>query len=79
MEISCYFNLDSILFNFIVEVDLKIFESSYEDVYKILVILDIESGYWIFRDFFIYYKVIDEKLDWIFGEGYLVFLGDFVD
>ena len=78
-ELSCYFNLDSTSFNFIIEADPKIPESIYEDAHKILAISDIESGYRTFRDFLIHHRVIDEKLDWIFGEGHLVLLGDFVD
>lgn len=44
-----------------------------------MAISDIESGFRTFRDFLIANKVINETLNWTFGEGHLVLLGDFVD
>ncbi|WP_262697032.1 metallophosphoesterase [Pontibacter oryzae] len=40
---------------------------------------DVESGYKTFRDFLINSKVVDHNLNWTFGKGHLVLLGDFVD
>lgn len=75
----CYFPLDSTRFEFTISDDLEIPESTYNDNFKILAISDIESGFKTFRDFLINNKVIDKKLNWTFGNGHLVLLGDFVD
>ncbi len=45
----------------------------------ILAVSDIEGNYQTFRDFLINAKVIDSDLNWTFGDGRLVLLGDFVD
>lgn len=45
----------------------------------ILAISDIEGNYRTFRDFLINSKVIDTDLNWTFGDGRLVLVGDFVD
>ncbi|MFZ6011442.1 MAG: metallophosphoesterase [Bacteroidota bacterium] len=46
---------------------------------RILAISDIEGGYRSFRNLLINAKVADAQLNWIFGHGHLVLLGDFVD
>lgn len=51
----------------------------YQDGQPILAISDIEGNYKAFRDFLIKAKVIDTDLEWIFGKGHLVLVGDFVD
>ncbi|WKK67072.1 metallophosphoesterase [Lutimonas zeaxanthinifaciens] len=76
---NCYFPLDSSSFNFTIQSEITIPEAIYEDQQPVLAISDIESGYKTFRDFLIANKVIDENLEWIFGKGHLVLVGDFVD
>ena len=76
---SCYFPLDSTHFNFIISTDFETPKTTYQNSHPILAISDIESGYRTFRDFLINNKVIDKELNWIFGKGHLVLLGDFVD
>lgn len=51
----------------------------YQDGRPILAISDIEGNYRTFRDFLVNAKVIDSNLEWTFGNGHLVLLGDFVD
>lgn len=51
----------------------------YDDGKPIFAISDIEGNYRSFRDFLITAGVIDADLNWTFGEGHLVLLGDFVD
>ncbi len=51
----------------------------YDDGAPILALSDIESGFKAFRDFLIAHQVIDAQLNWQFGTGHLVLLGDFVD
>jgi len=75
----CYFQLDDTRFEFTINGKIEIPATTYNDNAKILAISDIESSFKTFRDFLITNKVIDEKLNWIFGHGHLVLLGDFVD
>jgi len=51
----------------------------YQDDQPILAVSDIEGNYKAFRDFLINAKVIDRDLNWAFGKGHLVLVGDFVD
>jgi len=75
----CYFPLDSTSFEFSIKTDFKTPKNTYNDNNAILAISDIESGYKTFRDFLINNKVIDNNLNWTFGTGHLVLVGDFVD
>lgn len=76
---SSYFALDSTSFDFKINFDFKTPLMVYQDNNKILAISDIESGFKTFRDFLIANEVIDKHLNWIFGTGHLVLVGDFVD
>lgn len=76
---TCYFALDDSEFDFKINTNIKTPKNSYEDGQPILAISDIESGYKTFRDFLIHNRVIDKQLNWIFGKGHLVLVGDFVD
>jgi len=76
---TCYFPLDSTSFGFEIKADFKTPNTFYNDKNPILAISDIESGYKTFRNFLINNKVIDEYLNWTFGNGHLVLVGDFVD
>jgi hypothetical protein len=76
---SCYFPLDKSSFDFKLESKFEIPKSTYNDGETILAISDIESGYKTFRDYLINNKVINSNLNWTFGKGHLVLVGDFVD
>ncbi len=76
---SCYFPLDLTSFEFFINTNYKRPASTYTDNNNILAISDIESSFKTFRDFLIQNKVIDVNLNWIFGKGHLVLVGDFVD
>lgn len=76
---SCYFPLEDTSFNFTIDTTLETPQTIYKDGNPILAISDIESGYKTFRDFLMQNKVIDSKLNWTFGKGHLVLVGDFVD
>lgn len=78
-NIKCYYYLDSTNFSFKLKKDFQNEKFEYKNPEKIIAISDIESDYKIFRDFLIINKVIDKKLNWIFGEGHLVLNGDFLD
>lgn len=76
---SCYFRLDESEFYFDLVSNFEIPKSTYNDGEAILAISDIESGYKTFRNYLINNKVIDSNLNWTFGKGHLVLVGDFVD
>ncbi|MGK0388582.1 MAG: hypothetical protein ACI94Y_001312 [Maribacter sp.] len=76
---SSYFQIDSTSFEFKIKSDIKIPKTTYDDGNPILAVSDIEGGYKTFRDFLINSKVIDANLNWTFGKGHLVLVGDFVD
>ena len=79
ISISSYFQIDSSSFDFKIKSDIKIPKTTYNDGNPIVAISDIEGGYKSFRDFLINTKVIDTNLNWTFGNGHLVLVGDFVD
>ncbi len=76
---SCFFALDSSYFTFPIKATFNNPAITYNDNNPILAISDIESSYKTFRDFLIANKVIDNKLNWIYGSGHLVLVGDFMD
>ncbi len=79
-QASCYFNLDSTHFTFAVDTgQIEIPASIYHDEGDIFAVSDIESGYKTFRDLLLSHSIIDENLNWSFGKGHLVLVGDFVD
>lgn len=76
---TCFFPLDSTYFKFVINNNIAVPANSYMDNAAIIAISDMESSFYTFRDFLINNKVINKNLDWIFGNGHLVLLGDFVD
>lgn len=51
----------------------------FNGVENLLAVSDIHGQYDIFKEFLIAHKVIDSNLNWIFGNGHLVVLGDIMD
>ncbi|WP_420602114.1 metallophosphoesterase [Flagellimonas sp.] len=74
-----YFQIDSTSFDFTIDTAVKNPKTTYSDGNPVIAISDIEGGYKTFRDFLINNKVIDKNLNWTFGKGHLVLVGDFVD
>ncbi|HEV8272038.1 MAG TPA: metallophosphoesterase [Chitinophagaceae bacterium] len=58
---------------------LKVEPSTYDSASKIIEISDIEGNFNGLYGFLIANKVMDKNYNWIFGNGHVVFLGDFVD
>ncbi|MDF1697647.1 MAG: metallophosphoesterase [Saprospiraceae bacterium] len=79
VSLSSYFQIDSTSFDFTIRPNIEPPKTTYNDGNPILAISDIEGSYKAFRDFLIHAKVIDQKLNWTFGKGHLVLVGDFVD
>lgn len=79
--ITCYYFPDSTSFQFTLyspNTDTKAFYSI-DNTQKIIAIADIEGSYKALRNFLIANHVIDDKLNWIFGNNHLVLNGDMVD
>ena len=76
---TAFFALEQQDIDFEIDHSIETPPSRYDDNHAILAISDIESGYQTFRDFLITHGVIDEALNWTFGKGHLVLVGDFVD
>lgn len=77
---EAYFPLDNSKFNFTISSPLACCEKAiYETNSPIIVMSDLEGNYKAFRDFLITNDVITPALDWHFGSGHLVLLGDMVD
>jgi calcineurin-like phosphoesterase family protein len=76
---KAHFALEQQNIDFEVSASIETPSSVYTDNNPILAISDIESAYKTFRDFLIANGVIDEALNWTFGKGHLVLVGDLVD
>lgn len=72
-------NIDKDNFHVTLQSDYKTPPTHYELPEKMVVISDIEGKFNAFSSFLIANKVIDENHDWIFDNGHLVLVGDFVD
>ena len=56
-----------------------VISSNINNYNKLFTISDIEGNFKVFSQFLINNNIIDEKLNWVFGNGYLVCNGDFFD
>ena len=79
IKATSYFQIDSSSFDIHIKSEFKSPKATYNDGFPIIAISDIEGSYKAFRDFLINSNVIDKDLNWIFGKGHLVLVGDFVD
>ncbi len=59
--------------------DIELLKGIYEAPEKLIAISDIEGNFDGFASFLSANKVIDDNFNWIFGDGHLLLLGDFVD
>lgn len=74
-----YFPLEDQSFELEVSTDIKRPAVIYQDAEPILALSDFESSFRAFRNFLLAHQVIDAQLNWTFGRGHLVLVGDFVD
>lgn len=77
--VNCYHPYDSSNFEIPLRQNFSVPPAVYEDDHPIIAVSDIEGNYLAFRNFLILNKVIDDGLNWTFGNGHLVLVGDFVD
>jgi hypothetical protein len=79
LTIRVGFPADSSSFSVTVEPDSSAPRAIYDDGEPIVAVSDIESGFSAFRSFLVTHGVADRQLEWTFGKGHLVLVGDFVD
>jgi hypothetical protein len=72
-------NEDTDSFYFSLQKETIIDSASYIIPSKIIAISDIEGNYNAFYSFLLSNKIIDKQYNWIFNDGHLVLLGDFMD
>lgn len=72
-------NLEKDFFHVNINDSIKISNSVFEMPEKLIAISDIEGNFEAFSSFLKANRIIDEKFNWIFGNGHLVLNGDFVD
>ena len=53
--------------------------SEYNDGQPIIALSDLEGNFVAFKDFLVAHGVINSELEWMFGKGHLVLVGDMVD
>ena len=73
------FPADSSHFDVTIFPEAPVPASVYDDGAPIVAISDIESGFAAFRQFLVAHDIADAALNWTFGSGHLVLVGDFVD
>jgi len=79
IKTEVYFPLEDQTFALDVSSQFRTPAVTYQDTEPMLVLSDFESSFKAFRDFLITHQVIDTSLNWTFGRGHLVLVGDFVD
>lgn len=78
-KITVPFPQDNSSFTLDIAEDIQTPDAIYNDGEPIIALSDIESGFAAFRQFLISHGIADKQLNWTFGKGHLVLVGDFVD
>lgn len=78
-SIPVVFPLDGSNFAVDIAPDIRTPDAIHDDGQPIIALSDIESGFGAFRNFLVAHGVADQQLNWTFGRGHLVLVGDFVD
>jgi Calcineurin-like phosphoesterase len=73
------FPADSSAFDVTVSPEAESPPGVYSDSAPVVAVSDIESGYGAFRHFLLAHQIADSAMNWRFGRGHLVLVGDFVD
>ncbi len=76
---TVFYPLDSTEFDIELDFNFHPENTIYPAVEKIFAVSDMEGNFKTFRNVLTANGVIDENLNWNFGTGHLVLLGDFVD
>ena len=78
-RIKVQFPEDNSSFTVEIAEDIQTPDTIYNDGEPIVALSDIESGFATFRQFLVSHSIADKQLNWTFGKGHLVLVGDFVD
>jgi hypothetical protein len=78
-RIKVQFPQDNSSFTLEIAEDIQTPNTIYNDGEPIVALSDIESGFGAFRQFLVSHGIADKQLNWTFGKGHLVLVGDFVD
>lgn len=78
-EVRVVYPADSSAFVVQIDDEVETPPATYDDGEPIIALSDIESGFGAFRSFLVAHGVADRELNWTFGRGHLVLVGDFVD
>lgn len=79
VPVTVRYQADGSVFQFDIDPDIHAPASVYDDGEQILAISDLEGNFGTFRDFLIAQEVMSLDLEWQFGRGHLVLVGDMVD
>ncbi|MBU3006118.1 metallophosphoesterase [Paraglaciecola arctica] len=79
IDISVYFPFDDSRFSFQTTPKPTATPVHYTDNQPIFALSDLEGNYKAFRDMLLTSEIVDKQLNWSFGEGHLVLIGDMVD
>lgn len=77
--LTCYVDATKDTFKFQLKDSLKIEPAAYLLPAKMLIISDIEGNFKGFKSILLGNKIIDNNLNWSFGDNHLVLVGDFFD
>jgi hypothetical protein len=78
-SIEVQFPEDNSSFTVEISEDIQTPDAIYTDGEPTVALSDIESGFGAFRQFLVSHGIADKQLNWTFGKGHLVLVGDFVD
>jgi hypothetical protein len=78
-NIEVQFPEDNSSFTVEISEDIQTPDAIYTDGEPTVALSDIESGFGAFRQFLVSHGIADKQLNWTFGKGHLVLVGDFVD
>jgi hypothetical protein len=78
-KLQVQFPADNSSFTLEITEDIQTPKTIYNDGEPIVALSDIESGFTAFRQFLVSQGIADKQLNWTFGKGHLVLVGDFVD
>lgn len=79
VSVFSYDNIKNDCFDIVLNKKTEIPKWNWDMPSKIIAISDIEGNWFAFKKLLINSNVIDEDFNWIFQDGHLVLVGDFVD
>lgn len=78
-QLNCYSTKGEKLFDFKLNFNLSTTPAVFSDEHPIYAVSDIEGNYDAFANLLKAGNVVDDEMNWKFGQGHLVLVGDFFD